>query len=333
MKKTDILMFSFLMFFIPFTNNFSQSFDVIGYFKLWGHTRIVHYDYSYEEFNKSAYLDSSAIMESFSGKLSVTIENKNISYAPPHAIKYAISIRKVGKRVKRTFFDTLSVENISSETKDSVFEVEGSVYKGGQNYIHGWIFPDTLVKSVVDTLDITPMYPYSKLFRFYNIENDDSLFSHGDTLSLHYRPKPTNYNDSYFSIDYTIHKEKYLIDYEKRYSYHGTGFREKLHYLDVIIISVKSTSDSIPENAFLSQNYPNPFNPSTKIKYSIPTRSNVKIVIYDVLGNTVDTLIDEIKNSGEYEIGFNGSSLSSGVYYYRMEIDNASITKKLLLLK
>ena len=90
----------------------------------------------------------------------------------------------------------------------------------------------------------------------------------------------------------------------------------------------------------LYQNYPNPFNPSTKIKYSVPERTNVKLSIYNVVGSEVVTLVNEIKDPGEYEVAFdasdlpNGSkALTSGVYFYRIEAGNYKATKKFILMR
>ena len=83
----------------------------------------------------------------------------------------------------------------------------------------------------------------------------------------------------------------------------------------------------------LNQNFPNPFNPSTMIQYSIPHASRVTLKVYDVLGRVVSVLVDEQKNAGTYSIEFDGRSLSSGVYYYRLTSNNNSDVKRMLLLK
>jgi len=83
----------------------------------------------------------------------------------------------------------------------------------------------------------------------------------------------------------------------------------------------------------LSQNYPNPFNPSTKIQYEIPERSFVTIKIYDVLGNEIDVIANEERLQGKYEIEFNGTSLTSGIYFYQIQAGNFVETKKMILLK
>ncbi len=80
-------------------------------------------------------------------------------------------------------------------------------------------------------------------------------------------------------------------------------------------------------------NYPNPFNPSTSIKYLIAQSGRVKIAVYDVLGRKVITLVDEQENPGEKSISFNGSQLTSGIYFIRMSIGNVNDVKKVMLLK
>jgi len=88
-----------------------------------------------------------------------------------------------------------------------------------------------------------------------------------------------------------------------------------------------------PSVFYLGQNYPNPFNPFTNIKYSIPADGNVTLKVYDVLGNEVGTLVDEFKQAGTFDVTFNGSNLSSGVYYYRLTAGENMSTKKLMLTK
>jgi len=83
----------------------------------------------------------------------------------------------------------------------------------------------------------------------------------------------------------------------------------------------------------VDQNYPNPFNPVTKIKYSVPQRSFVTLKVFDLLGKEIAILVNEEKSIGNYEIEFNGSNLSSGVYLYKLQTRDFTDTKKLILLK
>ena len=93
------------------------------------------------------------------------------------------------------------------------------------------------------------------------------------------------------------------------------------------------TTNQIPSRFILEQNYPNPFNPETIIKYYVPYNSNISIKIYNILGVEVATLFKGNTPAGEYSIKFNGSNLASGIYLCRMETNNFSDTKKLILLK
>ncbi len=83
----------------------------------------------------------------------------------------------------------------------------------------------------------------------------------------------------------------------------------------------------------LTQNYPNPFNPSTTIKYQIPQSGNVTVKVFDILGAEVATLVNEFQNKGRYEVNFDASKLSSGVYIYRLQVNDYSASKKMVLMK
>jgi len=112
-----------------------------------------------------------------------------------------------------------------------------------------------------------------------------------------------------------------------------------------VLTSFTNQSTEIPDKYFLSQNYPNPFNLGTIISYSIPVNvkserstsqggSKVKLIVYSSLGNEVATLVNERKNAGSYEVEFNGSNFSSGIYFYSLTVDGNLIdTKKMILLK
>ncbi len=84
---------------------------------------------------------------------------------------------------------------------------------------------------------------------------------------------------------------------------------------------------------YLLQNYPNPFNPNTKINYSVPQTSQVQIKVYDVLGNEIETLVNEEKPAGNYQVEFNADGITSGIYFYTLKAGDFIQTKKMLLLK
>lgn len=101
---------------------------------------------------------------------------------------------------------------------------------------------------------------------------------------------------------------------------------------------LQSNNEIIPKSYSLCQNYPNPFNPSTKIKFEIPVNalgkiSKVKLTVFDLQGKEISKLVDEELSSGVYEVSFDGSLLSSGVYFYRIKTNDFIMTKKMILIK
>ena len=96
--------------------------------------------------------------------------------------------------------------------------------------------------------------------------------------------------------------------------------------------------ETLPGEFALQQNYPNPFNPSTTIRYSIPgnvveTLHATSLRVFDILGNVVATLVNENKAAGNYEVKFNASNLSSGIYFYKLQSGSFAQTKKFILIK
>jgi len=108
-----------------------------------------------------------------------------------------------------------------------------------------------------------------------------------------------------------------------------------LHTTNGGLISVEESppNGSQIRNYELNQNYPNPFNPATTIKYELPKSSEVKLGVYDLLGREVSVLVNEKKDAGVHEVRFDGSGLSSGVYFYRLTVGDFVATKRLLLLQ
>lgn len=96
--------------------------------------------------------------------------------------------------------------------------------------------------------------------------------------------------------------------------------------------SVESKND-VPTEYQLSQNYPNPFNPTTKISYSIPEEGFVSLEVYNVLGQKIKILADELKTAGNYEVTFDANEFTSGMYLYRLKVNGYSEIKKMMLIK
>ena len=103
-----------------------------------------------------------------------------------------------------------------------------------------------------------------------------------------------------------------------------------------IVLAARQEGSQIPVQFRLEQNYPNPFNPTTVIRYSIPEQTHVALRVYDILGQLVAALVDEVKEGGSYEVSVDVTSIgaaSSGVYFYRLTTENGSLTKKMIIAK
>jgi Secretion system C-terminal sorting domain len=126
------------------------------------------------------------------------------------------------------------------------------------------------------------------------------------------------------TLTHTLHYRLKQIDLDGKYKYSNE--------VEVNI--------NIPAAYSLDQNYPNPFNPTTKISFSVPQNSNVKLSAFNILGEKVTTLINEVKNSGTYEINYDAGSLASGIYVYKLEAVSVNgqasgyvSSKKMILIK
>jgi len=104
-------------------------------------------------------------------------------------------------------------------------------------------------------------------------------------------------------------------------------------YGKMITTGIVETTHGVPAAYSLSQNYPNPFNPATTIKFAIPKSGQVSLIIYNVLGQKVADLINERMSAGNFQVEFDASRLSSGVYFYVLRSGSYSMTKKMMVLK
>lgn len=115
------------------------------------------------------------------------------------------------------------------------------------------------------------------------------------------------------------------------------GYNFSYMNFELVTVGVNEENKSIPTEFSLNQNYPNPFNPKTVISYQLPISSNVILIVYDILGNEIATIVDEYREAGNYEVGFDPTTLnkqtSSGIYFYQLKAGDFIQTKKMILLK
>lgn len=134
-------------------------------------------------------------------------------------------------------------------------------------------------------------------------------------------------------------KSIYLPLNTNRICFQAAGGNGNNLYVDEVLVKpsflsgIPQYSTEVPVDFKLHNNYPNPFNPTTKIRFDITERTNVKIIIYNSAGKEINVLVDSELGAGKYETSFTALDISSGIYFYRIITDNFTDTKKMILVK
>ena len=209
---------------------------------------------------------------------------------------------------------------INQTAQYKLLMIGGPAVKGGFNvasYLGTLNSIDTLVSLISGELTHSSPNPFSNDTVFWNFSYTapdtlitDTLYSVGN--SVNGDGNPGQLDDWNFGVNFVIH----IIDNPVN----------------------TETGDLQPEDFVLYQNYPNPFNPSTNIGFRIADFGFVSLKVYDILGNEVATLVNEMKSPGIYDVEFNshsgkGRNLTSGVYFYTLSTGNFFSTKKMILLR
>ena len=211
---------------------------------------------------------------------------------------------------------------------------------------------------------------YSLKFSYVNQEGNESLLTsvalstyiEAEPIAFAFTIKNYNVNDNILNVEFEVASSAASI--EKIFIYNYNDINKKYELYDSVNTNTPHLQITMPTGNYslkfsckdkngleselsqeikffagvindyaLFQNYPNPFNPNTKISYSLSQQSVVSIVVYDVLGRIISTLVNEEKPKGNYSIDFDGSGLSSGIYYYQMKVNDFVDTRKMMLLR
>jgi photosystem II stability/assembly factor-like uncharacterized protein len=170
-----------------------------------------------------------------------------------------------------------------------------------------------------------------------NSQNPDELYIGTGSAETDFLFKTTNGGDNWFKFSKGLPDSggvsSIAIDTLTDRIYLGVGaFSGSGIYIYDSLSSVQSEPE-VPAKFRLYQNYPNPFNPVTTIRFVLSQSGNVSLKVYDVLGREIETLVDDFRNAGNYEIDFNASEFPSGVYFYKLQTENYIDTKKMIFLK
>ncbi len=232
------------------------------------------------------------------------------------------------KILERGYFDN-SVTDFSFERVDSA---TSSIYRS--NGIVEYKI-DSLACSEEDTIKCS-RFDYT-----FNLETYCTRIAGRNIFNSEVKVKYLNDNSGIPNTEYELAENIGLI---ANYTWEGSSRNEYLQYAKIknveygTPVDVKEINNS-PIRFSLSQNYPNPFNPSTTIRYSIPgvvgtlSATSVQLKIYNTLGQEVAILVNKIERAGNYEVQFDASNLTSGIYFYKLQSGSFEVTKKLLLLK
>lgn len=222
---------------------------------------------------------------------------------------------------------------MSFTVRNDVPDIKVIVYDEGDNWIHGVSFDNVIWCNQGDPNG--NWLPLGAGFEIKNIEVnpfDHNIWYAGSEQGV--------YRSNNYGLQWILYNNSYVSD--KIIGVASDNFsgdtivvatdQRVYRTWGSVIVGINQTS-TIAEEFRLNQNYPNPFNPVTRISYSIPVKSNITLKVYDVTGSELMTLVTGISDPGEYEIDFNAGSLSSGVYYYRLDGEGFTETKKMVVLK
>lgn len=130
-----------------------------------------------------------------------------------------------------------------------------------------------------------------------------------------------------------VHTEQLVVSDALGINSYTLGFESGVVNIQIATAIDDESDLGLPNEYNLTQNYPNPFNPTTTIEFSLPKASMVKLEVYNVLGQKVSSLIDEFMPAGVHSVEFDGKNNPSGIYFYRLEHESGSQTKKMVMIK
>jgi hypothetical protein len=309
--------------------------------------KIMHYDdvnnastETYQSFKDNTWLNGSKIYYTYDNKYNLLqrITQKWIDSSWINTESYNYIYNEYNNKIKSvqllwldTFWDTLNMHSFLYDENNYLKEEFRRIRQNGL-----WI--NDTKETFINTKDGNVIH---RMFQFW----DDSVLFNGTQVFYYYNEKEkvtkqveqnwdndTWANNSKVGYEYDVNDNLIIRTYHLWKDSIWTYTGRNLYAYDNI--TAVEDNDNRPNQFYLSNNYPNPFNPITTIQYSVPTKSQVKLTVYNLLGSKVTTLVNDVKEHGNYQIIFDASTLSSGIYFYRIEIGiKFSATKKMLFLK
>jgi protocatechuate 3,4-dioxygenase beta subunit len=233
-----------------------------------------------------------------------SFQNVSVAYYSIEPLKYGFSFSPSSINIAETNKDKTNLDFIGH--KGSFYNISGTI-------------KDTDNKPISDVLVFLNSY-WGGGTNDTTITDNNGFYIFFDVFSdaYDYRLKPS-------------HTKYYFTPVERMFNYLFSHITDA-NFISTALLYVDDP-DELPSGYSLEQNYPNPFNPSTKIKYTVKESGFVTINLFDVFGREVRKLVNAVQPSGNYEITFDAKGLTSGVYYYKININEFTATKKMLLMK
>jgi hypothetical protein len=200
-------------------------------------------------------------------------------------------------------------------------------------------FPPGLYTGQLDTVYFNASAPLSSVINTWMSFTLDSAFDYNPAQSLVIQISHCGFSGSGMSVwqkpgtTGIIRRNNIPGNTSCIFTYSSQDTRTLQCGIDISFVGIEPAGNVIPKGYSLEQNYPNPFNPSTKINFSIPQSGFTSLVIYDVMGREVRTLINSQLRAGKYSIDFNADDLTSGAYMYKLKVNDFTETRKMMLIK
>lgn len=273
---------------------------------------------------------------------------------------YAISTNKYdssGALLWSKYWIETNWTNHYGEFRDIAIDKRGNVYVtgwGGQDAPYGYCYVTIKYNPMGDSL-------WTRIYHHAYHSNDESeslvtdkygnvyVTGRSDSAFLNYKMTTIKYDTlgnrkwtARYPVEFTFaNSEGKFVKLDSTGNIYITGEGDgSSNRLDIIVLKYSTTtgirniSNIVAKENKLSQNYPNPFNASTKIEFTIKENGAVQLIVFDILGRKVNSLVDDYKTAGKYETTFDASNLSSGMYFYRLSFKGEVIdNKKLFLIK
>ena len=241
--------------------------------------------------------------------------------------------------MKKLVFYILIISNYCLAQKVSTNT--DSLYFSGADFMNG-LAVDTLIiyNSDVNDLIIDSIYSVKPYCYTLTFEYKDSLYSDRKLIGIYDMQFHLSQDEKLVMILSNPTLDPWCLGYNYEYfedtiAIHSNDPKNKLifSYGYDFVSGIESSDVTLLNDPVLIQNYPNPFNPTTTIRYSVPTKSFIKISVYNLLGKEIKKIVSEVKSPGLYEISFDGSRLTSGVYIYQFESGKYHESRKMILIR